>query len=546
MSSVYGSRSDSLRRPSFRFDTDPMSAQESIPVFTNLTDLYAGLGTALNHAERWDNLAAEFETRFGKKPTYIVRAPGRVNLIGEHIDYALFGVLPAAIERDILIACAPRDVPDTPSEPHHDPGSVIAENLYAKYTRQIFAPQADVHVEGWHLEIPAQLRWENYVKAGYYGVLDEHFKGSAVHPLPVDLLVTGSVPAGSGLSSSAAMVVASTLTFLAINDKLSGTTKGDLVKMSMENEKRVGVNSGGMDQAASVMSVPSSVLYITFYPSLTASPTPLPAGAVLVCAHSLKVSDKALTAKSGYNLRVVETLVGARALARTLGIDIGPKEKITFREVAGRLVQETDVSSGGKGMSIEALMDVLRRLNATVDSLKPEGSTDPEFGATKEEMIALSGLSAEEFEQVYLSWVEVDATHFKLYKRAKHVFSEALRVLQFRELCLAAGNDNLSALQELGRLMNESQTSCAEDFQCSCEELDQLTQISRDAGAYGSRLTGAGWGGCTVSLVPGDKVEAFIKHVSENYPPYKGLAGDALNEVIFATSPSTGACVYKF
>lgn len=64
-------------------------------------------------------------------------------------------------------------------------------------------------------------------------------------PVPVDLLVTGTVPAGSGLSSSAAMVVASTLAFLAANDKLEGLTKGQLVEMAMENEKRVGVNSGG-------------------------------------------------------------------------------------------------------------------------------------------------------------------------------------------------------------------------------------------------------------------------------------------------------------
>ena len=72
-------------------------------------------------------------------------------------------------------------------------------------------------------------------------------------PKPVDMLVTGSVPAGSGLSSSAAMVVASTLAFLAVNDKLTvdtdGTkrslTKGELVEMAVENEKRVGVNSGG-------------------------------------------------------------------------------------------------------------------------------------------------------------------------------------------------------------------------------------------------------------------------------------------------------------
>nr|GAT46665.1 predicted protein [Mycena chlorophos] len=276
-----------------------------------------------------------------------------------------------------------------------------------------------------------------------------------------------------------------------------------------------------------------------------------PAGAVLVCAHSLKVSDKALTAERGYNLRVVETLVGARVLARALGVALGPKEKITFREVVGRYVAETDVGRGGKGMDEVALMEVLGRMGEAVEALKPRATTHPEFGATMEEMVEMSGLDKEEFHEIYMSWIKVDATHFKLYKRAKHVFSEALRVLQVRKLCLenAAANNpdtNAVALHELGRLMNDSQTSCAQDFECSCAELDELTQIARDAGAYGSRLTGAGWGGCTVSLVPEDKVGEFIAKVARAYKPYTGLEGEALSEVLFATRPSVGACVYKF
>lgn len=97
---------------------------------------------------------------------------------GEHIDYALFGVLPAAIERDILIACGPRSVSDVNFKDLHAPGSVVAENLHSKYPRQIFAPivrypeevgEAKVHGERWHLDINTkELRWESYVKAGYY------------------------------------------------------------------------------------------------------------------------------------------------------------------------------------------------------------------------------------------------------------------------------------------------------------------------------------------------------------------------------------------
>lgn len=90
--------------------------------------------------------------------------------------------------------------------------------------------------------------------------------------------------------------------------------------------------------------------------------------------------------------------------------------------------------------------------------------------------------------------------------------------------------------------MNASQRSCAELFECSCPELEALTSLARASGAYGSRLTGAGWGGCTVSLVPEEKVDEFIQKVKEGYTPYHNLEGEALHEVIFATKPSSGAC----
>ncbi|TFK62848.1 Galactokinase [Pluteus cervinus] len=541
-------------------------ADQPIPFYTKAEDLYANLGSSFDHQSRWNNLAKEFEKRFGRKPAYIARAPGRVNLIGEHIDYALFGVLPAAVERDILIACAPRSDGE-----NHAPGTVSAQNLFgAKYVPQTFAPawkvpekepsEKEVHAEGWHLDINTkELRWESYVKAGYYGVLNHYFKsntsdGTSSTPVPVDMLVTGSVPAGSGLSSSAAMVVASTLTFLAINGKLEDANpinKGELVKMAMENEKRVGVNSGGMDQAASVMSTPSSALYISFFPTLAASPVPIPAGCSFVCANSLVVADKALSAKRGYNLRVVETLVGARILANKVGVEVGEKEKITFREVAGRLAGESVNVGDKEGLEVERLVEVLERLVNEVEALKPKrekGSVDEhELGVTLEEMIELSGLDKDLFNEVYLSWVDVEATHFQLYKRAKHVYTEALRVFRFRQACLAGGSSSgESTIEQLGQLMNESQESCAELFECSCPELNLLTKLAREAGAVGSRLTGAGWGGCTVSLVREDQVENFIAKIRDTYPPYKGLEGDKLNEVIFATRPTTGACVFKF
>jgi galactokinase len=158
----------------------------------------------------------------------------------------------------------------------------------------------------------------------------------------------------------------------------------------------------------------------------------------------------------------------------------------------------------------------------------------------------------------------VEATNFELYKRAKHVYEEALRVLQFQSICLTAGTGMLipischstrsyfllmpqtgstrDALIQLGNLMNASQNSCAQQFECSHPRLDELTSLARSAGALGARLTGAGWGGCAVALVEEDKVQGFINFVASGYEPYRGLEGATLSEVLFATKPSAGAC----
>ncbi|KZP00589.1 Galactokinase [Calocera viscosa TUFC12733] len=507
-----------------------------IPIFTSLHEIYGDANAALSQATRWNALLEHYQTVFGAKATHVARAPGRVNLIGEHIDYALFGVLPTAVEPDILIALSLSPSPG---------GHITAENQDERYERQSFA--ATRSGGKWEVGIDtSELRWESYVKAGYYGVLNRYLDTDAAAPKSINMLVTGSVPAGSGLSSSAAMVVASTLSFLVMNGALDRVTKGELVRLAMENEKRVGVNSGGMDQAASVISTPSAALYITFHPRLHSSPVQIPSthpGAVFVITNSLVVSDKALSAKVNYNLRVVETLVAARVLARGLGVSVGEGEKVTLREVVGRWAGEGE----GEDIGPERLETALHMLLGETERIFDRA----EEGITHGEMVKASGLAEEAFHELYLSWVEVEATRFRLYARTKHVLSEALRVLQFRRVCLSHSTPTSTpqvhgeeVLRDLGRLMNESQESCSKLFQCSCRELDELTKLAREAGAYGSRLTGAGWGGCAVSLVAEPDVPAFIERISKSFAPYRKLSKEQLKEAVFATKPSSGAGVY--
>ncbi|XP_012861786.1 N-acetylgalactosamine kinase [Echinops telfairi] len=158
-----------------------------------------------------------------------------------------------------------------------------------------------------------------------------------------------------------------------------------------------------------------------------------------------------------------------------------------------------------------------------------------------EEICRCLGMSLEELRTQILSPNTQDVLSFKLYQRAKHVYSEAARVLQFKKICEEAP---ANIVQLLGELMNQSHVSCRDMYECSCPELDQLVDICRKFGAQGSRLTGAGWGGCTVSLVPAEKLSSFLANVQEAY--YQRIDGSSAPEKqsLFATKPGGGALVF--
>jgi galactokinase len=111
-----------------------------------------------------------------------------------------------------------------------------------------------------------------------------------------------------------------------------------------------------------------------------------------------------------------------------------------------------------------------------------------------------------------MSAFPVIAVHFKLQQRAIHVFSKAVRVHRFMNLLeRVSGQTDNEIGAKLGELMNQSQESCSYDYDCSCSEPNQLYQVAQDEGFYGSRLTGAGWGGCSVHLIAVDQI-SDMKH----------------------------------
>jgi galactokinase len=203
-------------------------------------------------------------------------------------------------------------------------------------------------------------------------------------------------------------------------------------------------------------------------------------------------------------------------------------------EAAGRTEAEADIEK-------LALMDeIVERVFGT-DEIKE--------GVSYAKMCELAGLSEEEFRRLYIQQ-PIRGETFHLYRRAKHVYSEEKRVVEFRDTCEKFMSqqdvDAVTLFTRLGGLMDASQVSCHTLFDCSCDELEELTALARRAGAYGSRLTGAGWGGATVSLVPEDKVPEFIECLKKEFyaKHHPELIGDELDAAIFASAPSSGAATF--
>lgn len=536
---------------------------DPVPLVNSLDSIYSHAGV-LKNGRRWNDLAVKFASAFsGAKPDFIARAPGRVNLIGEHIDYVGFSVFPAAIEKDILMATK---VTLASGEKANDHVEVVLKNTTARFAETRFRSAYD-SVDEVQLLNEGDERWANYFKVAFKGLhshLPAHVLSAAnpKRPVKIEVLVDGTIPPESSLSSSAAMTTCSSIVILESFSARLLIDRKEMAEVAIESERLVGVNSGGMDQSASIFGIPNHALYISFYPSLQVKPAKLPQSTpehTFVIVNTLVVSDKKVTGPVNYNLRVVETRMAARALAKSLGLEAATGAKC--RDLRGVLESYFQENGGDAQLQVEmenssAVKEVLdssgeeaariRVLEDKVEALY--SSAELKAGLTRAKVEELTGYSGEAFDKEFLSSFPIRAERFELYKRSKHVFTEALRVLQFQALCNSTSSvDNGTVYKKLGALMDGSQNSLRDLYNCSCDELNQVIDIAKRNGSVGSRLTGAGWGGCTVHLVPKPKVEVFISAMRTQYfkKKFPALNEDELQDACFDTQPAGGACVYK-
>lgn len=405
----------------------------------------------------------------------------------------------------------------------------------------------DVHIDS------SALEWTNYFKSGLVGATSLLRKKQAEFKQSVgmDILADGTVPSGGGLSSSAAFVCASALAVMRANGE-DAVDKKELVELAIVSERAVGVNSGGMDQSASVFPLQGQALYVSFVPELSAKNISFPelsSPLVFVIAQSFVAADKHTTAPVCYNLRVVECTLAALVLSKIFGLsslpsDAGPLGK-SLRGFHDAYAHEKLGIANNHATSKPDFQAQLKDLVAKIDQYLPQ-----EEGYTRGQIAEITGLSIAELEEKYMSKFPVRAEYFKLRQRALHVFTEAIRVLKFMDLLSSppaqTESETKALLESLGGLLNETQDSCRDVYECSCPELDELCSLARSAGAYGSRLTGAGWGGCSVHLVPADKVEAVkSKWVNEYYKKhFPDISDEKLGEAIVVSKPGSGSCVY--
>lgn len=305
-----------------------------------------------------------------------------------------------------------------------------------------------------------------------------------------------------------------------------------------------------MDQAASVFSLRGTALYVTFKPALDYEAIEFPQTdpeLTFVTAQSFVAADKHVTAPVCYNLRVVECSLAAAFLTKAFGLkqelpkDSSPLE-ISLRGFHDTFFEEKKGIADNTKTSVADFEAQLKELIQLTDNYLPQ-----EEGYSRSDICGLLGMSEDELNQRFMSKFPVRAEKFLLRQRALHVFSEALRVIKFRGLLSSPPSDGKELIQSLGGLMNETQDSCRDIYDCSCPELDELCDIARSAGAAGSRLTGAGWGGCSVHLVPKDKVEAVKKAWEQKYyrKKFPDITEEKLQDAVVVSAPGSGSTIFK-
>ncbi|VVC32165.1 Hypothetical protein CINCED_3A006367 [Cinara cedri] len=450
-------------------------------------------GTTTNNAISVQKLEQHFRENFQSyKPEYYVKVPGRVNLIGEHVDYCGYSVFPMAIEQCIVVAAKRINNQQTIQLTN------LSSERYENVSKNISSISTD--------SLSKSPCWSNYFLCGVRGAR-EYLSESQLRPIEnVGFLfaVAGNIPESSGLSSSSALVTAAVMaTLVGYGVQIS---RLELAEISAKCERYIGTAGGGMDQAIAVNAKQGYATRIDFNP-LTIKQFRLPNDVKFIVAQSLAVKNKA--ASNDFNTRVVECRLASQIIAKRLNLEW--KHMTVLATLQKNL-----------GNTLDQMIELVHQ-HLHVDKY------------SKKEICEILNVSKNELDEVSLTPNTIDVTEFFLHQRALHVFEEAKRMETFCKLC-----ENSGSASDLGKLMDDSHSSLRDLYQCSHPDLEELVDVCKRGRAYGCKLTGAGWGGCVVAMVPSAGAEEFVKFVKDQF--YSKRNAD--EKCMFTTNPSEGACAY--
>ena len=513
-----------------------------------------------------------------RDPDYITRAPGRVNIIGEHIDYNGFGVLPMALKQSVFVAAAVinNNKGDNNTLIQLDINSTSPQAEPRQYTYPVDQLLPNSQSSSAPFDA-SQKDWSHYVLCAFFGVLEglllKHHDSNdnpwrnILRGKRFLLLIHGTVPQGAGVSSSSALVVSSTLAVLALIHSLqqqkqqpsipNGSTPAAALPLSRPEiahlcarcERWVGTEGGGMDQAISLFAQAGTGQYIQFQPTFQHRAISLPHNGSWVVCHSLEESHKRHDASTLFNKRVVECKIGCRLLADALDW------KLYHGEGYPSSLWELVSKSGMSIIDLERIVQESIAETCSKDDLVVFVLPGKETPQT--DLIQCLAAELDIVREAGIEVLEV-AKSFHIRDRLLHVLSETRRVQEFvsyssEDPTLHQRFDTTtstpSALQSMGVIMNNSHRSCSELYNCSSVQVDKLQQICLQAkGVVGSRMTGAGWGGCVISLVDTEYVESFCRHIRRHYYttlPVHLISKKTESDYMFVTLPFPGSQVFS-
>jgi galactokinase len=379
---------------------------------------------------------SDFASRFGGGgKVHLIRAPGRVNLIGEHTDYNEGFVFPMAIEPHVLLVCRSRD----------DGVVRVASTQFPEAVE--FSVQTKV--------TPGEPKWANYVR----GVAAE-LLAAGIPLVGMDALIANTLPVGGGLSSSAAIEVATAQAFLTLEGLKMDAGRVALLCQKAEHDF-AGVPVGIMDQ------------------TIIAS------------------------GKAGHAM-----LLDCRDLTKSFA-PIDPRE---LRVVIVNTMVKHELSGGEyakRRKQCEQGVEFFRQQNPQARALRDVTLTQLEAARGKLDDV--------------------------IWRRCHHVITENTRTT---EAAAALGKRHY---ESFGELMQQSHRSLRDDYEVSAPELDFLVdEAMKLKGVYGSRMTGGGFGGCTVSIVQPRAAEAFVEQIGKIYHDRFNIVPD-----VFVTDATAGVTVLE-